>query len=261
MSILIRITIALLFSSCVFAPVWAEDSPTQAEPKKPVIAVMVSDDLYDADKLLPPLMEKLAKENGWEIAVIHGHGTANFPNIGVLEKSDALVIFIRRLALPTVQLDVVKKFIATGHGVVAIRTASHGFNSGERPFAEGCENWAAFDKEVLGCSYHGHGSNESGLEVTNVASLLDSPILKGVEPNQWHSESALYFCDPFKDDITVYQTASSPEVKDSPLTWTRIHGKTRVAYTSLGHQKDFEVKAFQVLLGNLVEWVRQPQQP
>jgi type 1 glutamine amidotransferase len=33
-----------------------------------------------------------------------------------------------------------------------------------------------------------------------------------------------------------------------------MHGKTRVAYTALGHKTDFEVPAFKALMRNLVQW-------
>ena len=52
----------ILFFVCGGALLYAE-----SEAKKPLVAVMVSDDHYDADKLLPPLVERLGEENGWDV--------------------------------------------------------------------------------------------------------------------------------------------------------------------------------------------------
>ncbi len=222
--------------------------------EKPLVAVMVSDDHYHADTLLPPLVEKLAQENHWNIVVLHGKGTSNFPDIDVLEKADTLVVFVRRLTLPKDQLATLKKYVESGRGLVALRTACHGFTLRNKPAPDGCENWSEFDADVLGGNYHDHGKDPLGSDIQNVESKLDSPILKDVKPDRWHSIGSLYWTAPIKDDTTLYQTGSSPEGKDVPVTWTRLHGKTRVAFTALGHPKDYEVEAFQKLLRNLIAW-------
>ncbi|MDR1963982.1 MAG: ThuA domain-containing protein [Planctomycetaceae bacterium] len=243
---------AVLLILCVAAPLYAQPSENTAE--KPLVAVMVSDDHYDADKLLPPLMQRLGKENGWEVVILHGHGTANFPNIEILDKTDVLVVFVRRLALPKEQLAVVKKFVESGRGLVGLRTACHAFESNAKTLPEHVENWAEFDHDVLGGNYHGHGKDDLGSDIENATTQSDSAILKEVTPDRWHSTGSLYFTNPVKNDATIYQVASSPQQKNVPLTWTRLHGQTRIAFTALGHQKDFEVKAFQNLVRNLVHW-------
>ncbi|MDR3199671.1 MAG: ThuA domain-containing protein, partial [Planctomycetaceae bacterium] len=199
----------------------------------------------------------LGKENGWEVVILHGQGTANFPNIDVLDKADVLVVFVRRLALPKEQLAKIKNFVNSGRGLVGLRTACHAFKSNAKVLPEHCENWAEFDHDVLGGNYHDHGDNALGSEIENVTAQSGSPILKDVVPVRWHSVGSLYFMDPVKDDATIYQTASSSQQKNVPLTWTRMYGKTRVAFTALGHQKDFEAEAFQNLVRNLVHWAAQ----
>lgn len=220
----------------------------------PVVAVMVSDDHYNADTLLPPLMEKLGKTNGWKIVILHGHGTGNFDNIDELESADALVIYVRRLSLPKEQMQKLQAFVASGKGIIGLRTASHGFSLNGKKVPAGHAEWDTFDSEVFGGSYNHHGKNGLGSEIKNVAKLADSPILKEVQPSQWHSEGSLYFTDPVKEDAVIYQYASTSERQDVPLTWTRKHGKSRVAYTALGYPKDLETEAFQNLLRNLIVW-------
>ncbi len=252
-----RLAFIVLSLFCCVAFLSGSETPAPVA-KKPVVVVMVSDDHYDADKLLPPLVQRLAKENDWDLVILHGNGTADFPNIGVLDTADVLVVYVRRLALPKEQLAVLKRFVGAGKGLVGLRTACHGFESKANPLPDGCENWVEFDRDVLGGNYHNHGKNEIGSEIENVAAQADSPILKGVKPDRWHSDGSLYFTDPVKEDATIYQTASSEQQQNVPLTWTRMHGKTKVAFTALGHQKDFEVEAFQVLLRNLVQWASSP---
>ena len=248
------VSLAAILSVAVFVLSLHAEEKKQIDVKRPTVAVMVSDDHYDADTLLPPLIQRLGKENDWNVLIMHGNGGSTFPNIDVLEKIDVLVIYVRRLALPKEQLDAIKKYVNSGRGVVGLRTASHAFESKAKKLPEGCENWPEFDRDILGGNYHDHGKNELGSDVENVASLKDSPILKDVAPDRWHSIGSLYYTDPVKDDVTVYQIASSPQQQNLPLTWTRLRGKTRIAYTALGHQKDFEVEAFQNLLRNLVRW-------
>jgi type 1 glutamine amidotransferase/nicotinamidase-related amidase len=221
------------------------------EDKRPHVAVMVSDDHYKADVWMPALVEKFQNENDLYFTVLHGEGGAVFHGIDELETADSLVIFFRRIALRKDQLEKVKKYVESGRGVVGLRTASHAFSGSVVP---GHENWNAFDHDVLGGNYHGHGKDEIGSEISNIVELADSPILKGVPSETWHSTGSVYFTDPVADNATVYQYASSPERKNMPLTWTRRHGKTRVAFTALGHWDDAAVPAFQQLYLNLILW-------
>ncbi len=226
-----------------------------AETKRPLVAVMVSDDHYDADKLLPPMIEKIATKNGWNVAVLHGRGGSNFPGLAeVLGKADTLVVYVRRLTLPKDQLAALKRYVESGRGLVGLRTACHGFTLRNKKAPDGCENWEEFDRDVFGGNYHDHGRNDLGSDIRNVESQTGSTILKDVKPDSWHSIGSLYWTDPIKEDAILYQTGSSAEGKDIPVTWTRLHGKTRVAFTALGHQKDFETEIFENLVRNLVAW-------
>ena len=241
----------------VSASIALADKPAAAAPR-PHVAVMVSDDHYKADTLLPPLLEKMAEKNDWQLTVLHGKGGSDFPNIAALETADVLIVFVRRLALPKKQLAAVKKYVASGRGVIGLRTASHAFEmKGKIP--DGCENWPGFDRDVLGGNYHNHGKDALGSDIANVAEQADSPILRGVTPAKWHSTGSLYFTGPLATGATVYQTAGSPERPNEPLTWTRMHGKTRVAYTALGHPDDYKEPAFRQLLENLIRWAMEKE--
>ncbi|MDO5581787.1 MAG: ThuA domain-containing protein, partial [Planctomycetia bacterium] len=217
------------------------------------IAIMISDDHYQADRWFPELAEKWEDSQGYYCTIMHGEGTPNIHSVGELEKADVFILYIRRLALPKDQLDQVRKYMNSGRGFIGMRTACHGFHDKGKIPADH-ENWPEFDADVLGGNYHNHGKNKFGSDIYNVSDLQNSQILKGVEPVKWHSIGSLYFTDPVKKDATVYQLGSSPEAKDVPITWTRMYGKTRVAFTALGHPEDLKEPAFHKLMINLIEW-------
>ena len=228
-----------------------------AEDRTPVVTVLVCEEgdesIYLAHQKTPQIITELGRENNWEVVVLSSKKSADFPSVEVLDRTDVLVIYVRRIGLPKEQMQRVKKYVKeSGKGLVAIRTASHGF--APRNLHDGCEDWQEFDQEVLGGNYHGHGHNDIGSEIWNVKELERSPLMRGVQPSVWHSVGSVYYTTPLAENATVYQYAGSSEKGRMPLTWTRMYGKTRVAYTALGHKTDFEVPAFKALLRNLVHW-------
>ena len=233
-----------------------------AEVRKPVVTVLLcaEGDIvhYLAYQHMPPFMKELGEENNWEVVILTSQTSAEFPSVEVLDRTDVLVVFVRRIGLPKAQMERIKQFVnESGKGLVAIRTASHGF--APRQLQEGFGDWQDFDAVVLGGNYHGHGHNDIGSEIWNVRELEQSPIMRDVRPSVWRSAGSVYYTGPVADDVTVFQYAASSERGRMPLTWTRMHGNTRVAYTALGHRTDFEVPAFKALIRNLVHWAAETE--
>lgn len=224
-----------------------------SDDKRPHLAVMVSDDHYKADIWLPVLMEEFGQKQDWYLTVLHGEGGASFRGMDELETVDSLIVYVRRLALPKDQLARLREYVQAGRGLVGLRTASHAFHD-KGKLKPDQENWAEFDHDVLGGNYHDHGKNDLGTDVFNVAEQADSSIFRNVKPTTWHSVGSLYFTDPITENATVYQLGSSTEQRNIPLTWTRLYGKTRVAYTALGHWNDVKEEAFRQVLLNLIQW-------
>lgn len=161
-----------------------------------------------------------------------------------LETADVAVFFTRRVSLAPDQLDLVRKFVASGRGVVGIRTASHGF-----------QTWLGFDAEVLGGSYSNHYGKDESAEVTINEKAKDHPVLAGIEA--FTTGAKLYKNPNIAADDTVLLRAKNASGNVEPVAWTRDpqagkHG--RVFYTSLGDPKDFENPTFQRLLLNAVAW-------
>ena len=255
--------ILFAFSVC-FVLLSAVGQNFAAENREPVVTVMVCEErdeaIYLAPKNVPALITELGKENNWEVVILTSEKFADFPSVEVLDRTDVLVLFVRRIGLPAEKMQRVKKYVnESGKGLVALRTACHGFSTrGDMP--EGCEDWAEFDKDVIGGNYNNHANNGIGSEIWNVKELEQSPILKDVRPSLWRSSGSVYFTTPLADDTTVYQYAATSQHR-MPLTWTRMHGNTRVAYTALGHKDDFEVPAFKTLIRNLVHWAAETDKP
>jgi type 1 glutamine amidotransferase len=172
------------------------------------------------------------------------------PGIDQLETCDVMVVFTRRVELPPEQVEKIKKYMESGHGVVGIRTASHAF-----------QTWLAFDHEVLGGDYHNHVKDDKLARLTIPAAAKDHPILAGVEP--FTTMGKLYKNPQIAADDTVLLKANSDDDAE-PVAWARTraeHRGQRVFYTSLGVPEDFENENFRRMLANAIFWTgkREPQ--
>ena len=222
------------------------------EDKRPHVVFVVSDDHYHADKTLPVFAQMLRDRYGFHCTVAHGMGTADIPALEELEAADLMVLFVRRLALPKHQLEMIRKYLDSGKPLVALRTASHAFDV-QGQATEGRAEWRDFDPAVLGGNYHGHGSNEAGADVEIVPDAAAHAILSGVKPGRWHSNGSLYNAAPIDPQATLLLTGSA-EGKTEPAAWTRSYQGGRVFYTSLGHPDDFQLPQFRTLLTNAIHW-------
>jgi type 1 glutamine amidotransferase len=168
----------------------------------------------------------------------------------VLNKADALVLFVRRRALPKEQLDMIRAYCDAGKPVVGLRTASHAFTKKAKVPA-GHAEWLEFDRDVLGGNYHNH--NKKTTEVHAVPQEAKNPLLSGIDPQKWSSKSTLYFASPLDKQARAVLMGSS-EGKTEPIAWTHSYKGGRVFYTSLGHPDDFATPQFRTLLTNAIFW-------
>jgi type 1 glutamine amidotransferase len=218
-----------------------------AEPAKeqPLKVVMFSGSSeYNSKESLEGLKKLLEEKHHCQcvVNVVEEKG-AQLTGIEGLQTADVAVFFTRRVSLSPDQIEKVKKFIASGKGVVGVRTASHGF-----------QTWLEIDPEVLGGSYGGHYSKDEQAEVTIEEKAKDHPVLAGVKP--FTTDSKLYKNPKLAEDATLLLSAKTKSYGE-PVAWVReakagVRG--RVFYTSLGAAKDFEDPQFQQLLVNAVRW-------
>ena len=221
------------------------------EDDRPHVAVLVSDDHYGADETLPRFAQMLRQRYGLHVTIMHGQGTSDIPATDELEKADCLVLYIRRLALPKDQLDNVRRYVAAGKPLVALRTACHAFDVRGKALA-GQAEWPEFDPQVLGGNYHGHGANPLGSDISILPEKADHPILAGIEPAKWHSTGSLYNVSPLKPDCTLLMTGTAGD-ETEPITWTRT-ANGPMAFSALGHADDFDQPQFRQLLVNMLFW-------
>ena len=244
------IAIALLAGTC-------QAADTSRGPAGIVFLVNDEPDNYEAARTIPRFAESLRAARGHECTVIQGRlplEQLHFPGLEAVEKADLLVVFFRRSALATGQLGIIRRHLAAGKPLVGIRTANHAF-SVKNPPAAGHETWWEFVPEVLGCENRGYGKTQDGVDVTVAAGQERHPILEGVAPLPWHSQGPLYLVKPLVDaQATVLLQGSGPASSGEPIAWTRMAGKSRVFYTSLGFPTDFDLPQYRRLLENGIEW-------
>ena len=196
------------------------------------------------------------------------------PRMEKVNQADLVVVFARRRALPSEQMQILKDYLDRGKPLIGIRTASHAFDAnlivpkaGGAPVAAsvrlpaGLEQWKTFDKEVLGCSYHGHYGPGIVTVVTVNPEYKEHPILTGV-PETFDSPSWLYELAPLAPTAQALMMGKIPgqQAEAVVLTNTCKRG-SRIVYTSLGHWDDFKIPAFQRILINSVFWTMQMDVP
>ena len=121
--------ITLLIISCVAISAFSiEKSPRK---KKSIVFLITKDtNNYEAHKTVPKFAELLEKEHGYKTTVLLGtgrHGDYSYPSIDAVNDADLLIIFARRIALPTNQMNAIRNYVSSGKPVIGIRTAHHAF--------------------------------------------------------------------------------------------------------------------------------------
>src|SRR6266536_2666340 len=197
---------------------------------------------YDSARTLPAFKQYLATNYGFNCIYLERTKGEEIPGLDALDKADLAVIFVRRMTLPEEQLGKIKKFIDSGKPLIGLRTASHAF-----------QNWKEWDRDVLGGNYHNHYGNDLAAAIKVRPEAADHPILKGVE-NEFAAGGSLYLNAPLPPSSTVLLMGSVTNKPLEPVAWTHDYKGTRIFYTSLGHPKDFENRAFRRLLVNAIYW-------
>ena len=244
----------LLLGVLFFAPLRAQN----ARPDARRILILFSEDPdnYKAHETMPVFARSLETTKRYQVTLIKGEGELTafrFPGLPeALAKTDLLIFFSRRIALPHDQLNALKAYFKAGRPLVALRTANHGF-APRGKIAGGHAAWPEFVSDILGCENRGYGPASAGTDVAMVSESAGHPILTGV-PTKWHSKGNVYHVAPLLDpSATVLLTGAIPN-KVEPVAWTRMAGGSRVFYTSLAHPSDFETQHVPTLLLNGVRW-------
>jgi type 1 glutamine amidotransferase len=164
-------------------------------------------------------------------------------NLDPLKSADVLVVFTHRLNLPEEQMAIIRDHWEKGKPIVALRTASHGFQQADNEI---------FDKKVLGGDYKGYGSGP--FKVIAAKDQAEHPVVKGVEPI---TSKGYYNNGKLADDAVVLQVVESDKKTPQPVTWAHTYKGGRTIYTSMGVPEDFQDENFLRLLTNAIFWTAQ----
>ncbi len=194
---------------------------------------------YDSETSLTIFKKYVERHYPIQANLIVYNSEDDDPSLAALDDADALLVFTRRLNTEGASLSQFQTYCEQGRPIVGVRTASHAY-----------QNWLAFDKVVLGGDYQGHYGEGPIVRAEVIAT--EHPILEGV--SAFASYGSLYKNPSLRDDTSVLLMGRTSEHSE-PVAWTRLHNGGRVCYTSLGHQKDFEVVPFLRFLAQSILWV------
>ena len=242
-------------------------------------AFITAENEYRANQRLPEWAHDLAMQ--YDIACDFALGLAkeagpkrhNIAGLECLENADVAVLFVRRRALRTDQMQYLRDYLGRGRPLVGIRTASHAFDpKGQAPpgtvfktvggVPQSLVDWPAFDHEVLGGNYQGHyGHNPKGTDVHLVPGMGRHAILKGFPADGFNSPNWLYKNTPLSPTAQVLLTGTIPGEAPEPLLWTNRYKESRIVYTSLGHWDDWEIPAFRGMVTSALFWAMDMPKP
>ncbi len=254
------ITSALLCAFGIFANPYNSDADDFSEPGRlHRVLILIAEPQYQTSSTLPEFANRFWNaEQGFETRILQGDPGEH--HIQGMEEgirwADAVLISVRRQAFPAGAIEALKSHLDAGKPVIGIRTANHAFHARGRGPDGGLE-WAEFDPEVLGGSYHGHYAEGPLAKVEAIQSFTREAeiILEGVE-FPFQSAGSLYKTQPLAADTIPLLSGTIDGKPAEPVAWARYYGSSHapVFYTSLGFPSDFEQPGFQKLLINAMFW-------
>jgi type 1 glutamine amidotransferase/nicotinamidase-related amidase len=228
-----------MFLALAFLPL-AGVSLSAAEDGPLTVCLVSGSAEYDSDTSLAAFQKYLEANYPARCVLLKAKGFDDLPGLEALDDCDIALFFTRRLTIDGEQLERIKQYVASGKPIVAVRTASHGF-----------QKWLEFDQLVLGGNYQNHLSNHLTTRATVVPAAKGHPVLDGI--GMIASRGSLYKNTPLSKDVQVLMVGVTPEGKE-PVAWVREYNGARVFYTSLGAQGDFENATYLRLLANALFW-------
>lgn len=197
---------------------------------------------YLAKETLPAFAKEVLEPLGFATKHINSDDVKTIPGLEAMKDADLIVLYLRRRTLPDDQLAVFKAWFEAGKPVVALRTASHGF-----------QTYLEFDKQVLGGNYKNHYGKGEPTKITLIDKVKDHPILRGVK-GSFESNGTLYKVNPLEAGTTPLMMGTFQDKPAEPVAWTNSYKGGRIFYTSLGHPDDFKLPQFRTLLTNAIYW-------
>lgn len=237
-----RLVLSLLLAvtSVVVSSAAAADSPAQRPLRVCLVSGSQDSKPYSTDDSLAVLARYLETEQKMTCTLLTWDAaSAGFNGIEKLLEADAAVFFVRRKTPNAHNLDVLRKFFASGKGFVALRSTSHAW-----------ENWPDFDAEVLGAKYGGAKGGNFG----NVDKLIRKPHPIWAGTDDFDTKCDIYRYGPVASDVQVLMEGENKNGV-MPVAWTRVHRGARLFHLALGYAYDIEKPSFRRIVANALRWV------
>ncbi len=203
--------------------------------------------IYQTEVSLPKYKEYLETHFPVECTLLHTEDKEELKGLEALEDCDVALFYTRRMQIEGEALDRVKSYLTSGKPIVALRTASHGF-----------QGFLEFDKEILGGNYDGHFKKGIPMEIHVTNEGKNHPVLQGV--GEIDSVSSLYRTGPLAEDTSLLMEGRTPD-STQPLVWTRVNQGGRLLYAALGSVQDFEQESFRRMVTNAIFWTAEREVP
>jgi type 1 glutamine amidotransferase len=248
--------------------------------KRPIVAFVIAENEYQANRTLPEFAHELLLTKGVNCEFALGKeefkepNLYNIENLQILNDADLVVIQVRRRALPSEQMNLIKEYVNSGKPVLGIRTASHAFAASQTvprtggnvvaaagQVSELLAQWPEFDKDILGGNYKGHyGLMKEGIVFSVVPGMENHPLFKGVSTEDFIgpvvTSYTLYENRPLRsENIQVLLLGAIPEKPVEPVLWINNRGNGKVIYTSMGHWDDWKIEKFRRIMFNAVDFL------
>jgi len=247
---------------------------------RPVVAFIIAENEYRANQTLPEFAHELLLTKGvsCEFAlgkpVYTGEGIHNIENLKILTDADLAVIQVRRRALPSPGMALLRQYVSSGKPVLGLRTASHAFalnkplpatgsqaSAGKGKDIYSLEQWPEFDRDILGGNYQDHyGALKTGINYSVVPGMESHPLFKGINTDDFTGPVAplysLYKNRPLRSpDVQVLLTGKIPDKPDEPVLWINNRRNGKTIYTSMGHWEDWNMEQFRKIMFNAVDYL------
>src|SRR3954468_19963133 len=151
------------FSSSVFAK--------STEDKALKLCLVSGSEEYKSNETLAAFQEFVERKYPVKCSRAFWKSKTELPGLNALASCDVMLLFTKRLDIPSDQLELVKKYCLSGRPIVGLRTASHAF-----------QKWLELDHLVLGGDYHGHYGSGPTTKVAFASFAAEHPVLAGVQP-------------------------------------------------------------------------------
>ncbi len=250
------------------------------------IVLVSGDEEYRSEEGLPQLAKIFATHFGFQTTVlfaidpktqeINPDVVDNIPNLQAVDRADLLIIATRMRKLPDDQMKHLVDYIEAGKPIVALRTATHAFNSrdGSAYNKYGFQNKSddyegGFGRQVLGETWISHHGKHKSEATRGIIADADHPITRGIKPGDIFGPTDVYGVRlPLPGDshpivlgaILAGMNPDDEVVKDKrndpmmPIAWTRTHKGGRTFTTTMGAATDLPSEGVRRMIVNGALW-------